>query len=406
MNLMFLVDTLGGGGAEKTCLNIASALSVENNVTIVTIFDEPDVNYPFSDRITVERLNMVIGGSLASKLKAYFSAFRKLHYLKKKYQIDCCVSFLETANFFNSVCPAGDKKIISIRNYYPLSINTSRTIRNIKAKIASKLANRIVCVSDVIRAEMIADYKASPAGTITIYNFIDDRPQEEIEPKTKNYQMFQGRIRESSFNFISVGRLSRQKGHAHLIRSFRKVISAIPGAHLFIMGQGELEKDLQVLTKECGLENNILFLSFEVNTVKYLERSDAYVTSSLYEGMSNAMLEAMHAGLPVISTDCLSGPREILAPGTDFSKQTHIPEMAAYGILTPVCSGNTDLLAGPMEEAEVILAEMMIKIAEDPQLRKHYSEKARQRAADFNKQKTIDQWRALISDLTGAVSAH
>ena len=192
---MFLVDTLGGGGAEKACLNIASEFSNENQVTVVAIFDEPDADYSFSDRVTIERLNMVVGGSIVSKMKAYQNAYRKLHDLKKKYRIDCCISFLETANYLNCMCPAGDKKIISIRNYYSLSINTSKRIRTIKAKIASMLADKIVCVSDVIRAEMIAHYKAAPDETVTIYNFIDDRPQEEIEPRTKNYQMFQDLIR-------------------------------------------------------------------------------------------------------------------------------------------------------------------------------------------------------------------
>ncbi len=396
---MFLVDTLGGGGAEKACLNIASEFSNENQVTVVAIFDEPDADYSFSDRVTIERLNMVVGGSIVSKMKAYQNAYRKLHDLKKKYRIDCCISFLETANYLNCMCPAGDKKIISIRNYYSLSINTSKRIRTIKAKIASTLAHKVVCVSDAVRKNMIENYNSAPGKTLTVYNYIDE-PQPKNSPRgSEKFQQFQNLIRESSVSFITVGRLSYQKGHVHLIRSFRKVVSAVPKARLFILGQGELMDDLKSLVKISGLEDSIHFLGFDLQIDQYLEKSDVFVSSSLYEGMSNAMLEAMASGLPVIAADCPSGPREILAPGTDISRRTRLPEMAAYGILTPVCSGCQDLSSQPLDEPENILADMMIKIASDQELRKQYSEKSFWRSKDFRKEIMIERWRKLITVL-------
>src|SRR5690625_2500259 len=102
---------------------------------------------------------------------------------------------------------------------------------------------------------------------------------------------------------ITVGRLTKQKGHWHLIRAFKIVKNEIPNAKLVILGDGPLKSYLISLSKQLELEDDVYFLGFQKNPFKYLVNSDVYAFPSLYEGFPNALCEAMACGLPVISTD-------------------------------------------------------------------------------------------------------
>ena len=120
--------------------------------------------------------------------------------------------------------------------------------------------------------------------------------------------------------------------------------------------------------------------------------------SSFNEGFPNALIEAMALGLPVISTDCRSGPREILAPDTVCTKKTEITEYAEYGILVPECSGETEPVR-ELEENEIRLADAMIELIENAELRQHYAGKSKERAEQFRPEDIAEQWERLIEEV-------
>ena len=111
---------------------------------------------------------------------------------------------------------------------------------------------------------------------------------------------------------INIGRLTYQKAQVHLIRAFKRVVNEIPSSKLVILGQGELKKELDNEIINCNLQNNVFMLGFQENPYIYLKKSSVFVLSSLYEGMSNALLEAMYCVLPIIATDCKTGTKKIL----------------------------------------------------------------------------------------------
>jgi len=113
---------------------------------------------------------------------------------------------------------------------------------------------------------------------------------------------------------LSVGRLAKEKDYPTLIRAFALVRRKYP-ARLMILGEGEERPKLETLIKELGLENDVSLPGFVDNPYAYIARSAVFVLSSAWEGFGNVLVEAMAVGTPVVSTDCPSGPAEILEGG-------------------------------------------------------------------------------------------
>ena len=130
---------------------------------------------------------------------------------------------------------------------------------------------------------------------------------------------------------ITVGRLVAQKDHATLIRAVAAMGSGV-GCRLVILGSGPEKPALRALADNLGLAERVHFAGYQANPYSFLAQSDLFVLSSRYEGMPNVLLEALACGLPAVSTDCPSGPSEILADG-------------AFGELVPVADPTALALA-------------------------------------------------------------
>jgi glycosyltransferase involved in cell wall biosynthesis len=128
---------------------------------------------------------------------------------------------------------------------------------------------------------------------------------------------------------LGVGRLAPQKNFCDLIRAFAQIRQRRP-AKLLIIGEGDQRPQLETLTRELGVADDVCLLGYCENPYAYMSRVQVFVLSSTYEGFGLVLVEALATGAPVVSTDCPSGPREILGDGR-------------YGSLVPV--GNVNALA-------------------------------------------------------------
>lgn len=134
---------------------------------------------------------------------------------------------------------------------------------------------------------------------------------------------------------LSVGRLSRQKDFGTLLRAFARVRDRRP-ARLVILGEGPERGSLESLISELGLLEVATLPGWVANPYPWMANAGVYVLSSRWEGLPSVLIEALYCGVPIVATDCLSGPREILDEG-------------AHGLLVKV--GDVDALARGIESA-------------------------------------------------------
>ena len=126
-----------------------------------------------------------------------------------------------------------------------------------------------------------------------------------------------------------MGRLSPQKDFRTLLHAFARVRDHVP-ARLVILGEGPERETLEALVSELGLEEAVALPGWVGNPYPWMVHAGAYALSSRWEGLPSVLIEALYCGVPIVATDCLSGPREILDDG-------------AHGLLVPV--GDVDALA-------------------------------------------------------------
>ena len=402
MKIQFLINSLTSGGAEKVAITLFNELSKSDKYKIFFFTLEKDKFYDLNRKIKYKNLSN-LNLKTNKLLKILLVPFLFLKYLikTKKTNPDVLVSFLEISNFINILTAKILKKpvIISERINPKLMFDNSTLygkVHNFLIKFLYPKADKIIIVSKEIEEILIKHYNIPKEKIKTIYNphYINKYQQlsNESEEKYKN-------IFKESFVFINIGRLTEQKGQWFLIRAFRKVVDKYPKAKLIILGDGELKNKLQNLINKLNLQNNVYLLGLQKNPFKFLKHSDCFVLSSLWEGLPNTLIEALSLNLPVISTDCKTGPREILCPELDINDKISYPYYGKYGILTKPLPREMifkSLDEKPLIEEEKMLADLMIKMIEDEKLREKYSNGV-ERARDFDVEKIIKEWEKIIN---------
>ena len=176
---------------------------------------------------------------------------------------------------------------------------------------AYRLADRAVAVSEGVREGLMAMYRPPADRLAVLPNFIDvdDVDRRAAEPAPD--------LDPDRFHLVTVGRLNPQKGHLDLLRAMTQLVHRrrLDRLHLHLLGQGPLEAKLRDFVVRHQLQNHVTFAGYVSNPLPYVKRCQLFCLPSLYEGLPLALLEAMACTVPVLATDCPSGPREVLADG-------------------------------------------------------------------------------------------
>ena len=170
-------------------------------------------------------------------------------------------------------------------------------------------ADKIIAISEGVKKTLVNEFKIKANKIDVIYNpAADHRILEMAKEKVEENYL------DKNFNIINIGRLTKQKDHITLLKALKIVLKKIQ-CNLLIIGEGSERKNINKFIIDNNLENNVNLVGYKSNPWKYLHRADLFVLSSIWEGFGNVIVESMILGVPVISSDCKSGPSEILNNG-------------------------------------------------------------------------------------------
>ncbi|MFW2591762.1 glycosyltransferase [Aliarcobacter butzleri] len=322
-NILILCASMQKGGAERVISLLLKELENEKNIKVHFMMMEYGIEYDLPKYITPIILSNSKKSGVKKLLELPFIAMKLKKYIKEN-NINIVMSFLYRPNYINilaKIFGSNHKSIINIRS------TTSRyKNEGLLGKINLFLINILFDKADLIISnskgvdEDLKSLMRITINTKVIYNPVDI---EYINSKKDICEDVDFKFFSNKKYIISVGRLIPLKRNFDLIEAFFELQKEDDNLEVLFLGDGILKNDLINECVKLNIENKVHFLGNVKNPFYYLSRSNLFVLNSQIEGFPNVLVEAMTCGLPVISSDCKSGPREIL-------------ETEKYGLLYPV----------------------------------------------------------------------
>lgn len=370
--ILFILRSLDGGGAEKVTLNVLRHLDPARFDITIFLFMKRGVY--FHD---VPSHIKVVSGCKSKKLTFKYTFPIVLPRLyKEATQHDLLIGALEftptyLAFLLGKLChkPAVGWVHCSIPYMIKTIPRVAQVFHQCAARFVYKRLTNIVFVSNGAKESLLTwlHETENQTGWQVIYNFIDllklvNNTSEYKEKKISDLPII-----------LAIGRLVIEKDFDLLIQAHATVLKNGISHQLIILGEGSQRNELEKLVMDLGVQSSVSMPGFVNNTSDYLNQASLFVLSSRFEGFGLVLLEALAANLPIVSTNCPSGPEEILMNGK-------------YGLLVPT------------ENIEA-LAEGITKMFTDNELYNHYRSLSPERIKDFSSDEIISQWEMLIEGL-------
>ena len=387
----FMISSLDLGGAQRAVSSVTMSLPSNYDIDII-LNDDSNVLYPYNGKIySLGIKNPKDRTNIFFQLRVFVRRIAYLRKIKKETKYSSFVSFLDSANVANILTGNKySKTIISVRVNLSEDKNWKyKLIVNNLVRLFYNKADYIVALSEGVRRDLIDNFNLREDKVITIYNGYDI---ENI--RLRGSEECPLSIDSSKLNFITMGRLTYQKGQWHLIRAFAELYKTYKDIRLYILGVGELEGYLRNMIHDNNLDDAVFLTGFIDNSYAALSKMDVFVFPSLYEGFGNALVEAMSCGLPCISTDYKSGAREILMDNIDQTVEQM--KLTDYGIIVPNMSGEKNTATQELDAAELELKKAMEILINDEDIRRTYSEKSIERADFFSLTRMGKEWDEII----------
>lgn len=362
--LTLVISHLGGGGAERVMTNMANYWAeAGQSVTLLSLADDSE---PPAYDVHKRVLYIPLGIATRESNPVFkIDNVRRLLTLRRAVQAsspDAVISFIEKVNVTVLLaCLGTDVPILVTEQVDPESYKIS-WLWEVLRKLSYPLASRLVLLSERTRSRFPR----------RMWNSIEIIPNPvHVPSEFREYD----RWKKRTSTIIAMGRLDEQKGFDILLRAFAIVRQQHPEWKLVILGEGPKRGFLERLRADLHLVDFVKMPGWIPEPHKYLAQSSIYVMSSRFEGFPNALTEAMACGLPVISTDCPTGPREIITEGVD-------------GLLVP--ADDVGALAGALD-----------RLISDERERERLGRRAQEVTHRFGMKPIMGKWEEVLSDVLG-----
>lgn len=370
--IIFVIPSMDGGGAQKVLAMVMMDLYKKAyDVTLVVLKDKWQ-----NHNILKEFKGNIIVLKKSSKFD-FFLMILKLRSLFNDKKPDMVVGFLEYANILIVLANLFKKKslvVLAERNYTPSNLMNLRFsfLKQMLIRQTYPLADGIISNSLLMKQSLVDKFKLSEKKIKVIYNPISlDDVSASIKSGLSSWPIPTTNVQV----LMVVGRFVRQKRFDVLIDAFSllKKKSYHANLHLVLLGDGVLKDTLTAQVRSHNLQSYAHFVGYQDNPYAWMSRADVFVLSSDFEGFPNVLLEAMACGRAVVSTDCPSGPNEIIRHGEN-------------GFLVP--------MGDPLAMCEVI-----DELLRNPSLIKKISTNARVTAENYDEKKILPKFEEYFKEI-------
>ncbi|NHN62508.1 glycosyltransferase [Haloarcula sp. JP-Z28] len=365
--LAFFIPDLSVGGAEQVAITIANGLATRGyDIDLLLSRASGELRSELSEQVSIVELppstTPVVGVAAHLPFLATYLNKRKPAALFPHLEHPSIVS-LAINRFLNT-----DTAVIPTQHsafgHEVEATPKDQIVRRIVPRLYPA-SDQIVSVSEGV-ADSLTDRTPVERSDISVlYNPVDVEQIRERASQPVEHEWVEGNDRDV---VLFVGRHARQKNLDGWVRAFEKIVNKNPDARAIIAGKGPCREQVQATVERLGLSDTVSLPGFVDNPYRYMRKSDVFLLSSRYEGLPTVLIECLAVGCPVVSTDCPSGPREILSDG---EHGTLVPMDDIDGLANAVC----DTLADPPD-----------------------SDRLRSRADDFSPKPVFDAYEQFLEE--------
>jgi len=381
VKLGILIYSLSGGGAERVVSHLTS-YCFKNNIDVELILMNTNIEFELPEGLKIHFIEKSQGNEngIMKAIKIPFLAY-KYSRLVKKLKLTHSLSFLTRPSFINILArklSLYNFKVITNERAFP-SLQYSykgfqSTFNKTLIKSLYKKSDLVISNSFENAKDLLENFEVPKDKLKVIHNPIDLEKIKAIKTKPSFFDT-------TLFNIITVGRLDKGKNHQLLIKAVHQLQN--PLIRLYILGIGDMRLELEQLIAQLKLTDQVVLMGFNPNPYQYLKAANLFIFGSNHEGFPNVILEAMACELPILTTNCQSGPSEIMKLET-LKEDVMITD---YGILVPI--KNTALMAKGIKY-----------FVDHPDYTLHCKQNNISRVKDFKKDKILKEYIDLIKTTT------
>jgi glycosyltransferase involved in cell wall biosynthesis len=366
--LMVIVHSLGGGGAERVTANLANHWAGRGwEITVVTLAPIGVDFYELHPAVT--RISLGLAGNSRSAVHGVWQNVRRVIALRRalrKARPDVALGVMTSANVILAFAARGlGIKAVGSEHVHPPTFPLSPFWERVRKRAYGLLDGLVVLTRET------ADWfeARTKARRVTVIPNAAPWPLPAHEPRIGPARVCDAGRRM----LLAVGRLVEEKGFDYLLVAFGELAQEHPDWDLVILGEGPQRAELESQVMGAGLGERVFLPGRVGNPGEWYEHADLYVMSSRYEGFGNTLAEALAHGLPAVSFDCDTGPRDIIRHDID------------------------GLLAPPGDVAS--LAAALGRLMGDADMRGRFAARAVEARERFSIERVAGKWEALFEEI-------